>query len=284
MSARSLTRTASYNVVRMGSGFGLVAVLPILARRLDADEYRLWILVGQVPGYVALVASGLSVAVVRLVAGTPDVESRRAAVDVGARYGLIMALTSIAGVGMLAITFPLLFRDVPEELHEVARVGVLTLGVGAAWGLIGTAYWSYFNAIKDNGRSATMTAIVRLGGAALVVVTLPAGLAVMFITLGASFALGDHHTTLAVPISDGLCVGHAPRPRRTPEPRASLVPQHLRHLDSRRPRVERTRRRSGRCARLRTCRGVRRRRGHHDSAEWRVHRSDERISAGRVHR
>jgi hypothetical protein len=187
--ARALFTSAVYNVVRMGSGFVFVGILPVLARRLDAGQYDVWVLVGQVPGFVGLVASGLSIATIRSVAAAEDSAARSEAVRAGLRYGNVMAVT--AGVLVLAfgLVFPAIFDDIPVGLRSAARYGVVLVGAGAVVSLAGTPYWSYFNGVKANAKSSIATAGLRIVGGALVVMVSGLGLIAMFTAYALSLAL-----------------------------------------------------------------------------------------------
>lgn len=185
-------RNAAFNVVRLGSGFFLVAILPILLRNLSSDEYNIWVLVVQIPRYLNLLGLGISVAIVRLVAAQSE-ESEFAkddVVDVGAQFGLWLVGVGIVCVVLAAFAVPMLFQAIPDRFQTVTSVGVVLLGVGSCLGLIGIPFAAYFDGIQDNAGSSLVVVVTRGAGAAVVIAMLPFGLTAMFVALSVSLVLG----------------------------------------------------------------------------------------------
>ena len=180
-------RTALFNVVRLSSGFVLIAVLPILARQLTTDQYNLWTIISQAPAYVTLLAAGSSVAIVKMVA-LADEAGTASVVLAGVHHVRRLASFAVAAVFAAALLFPLAFSSVPDALMKDGRFGVLVVGLGAVAALLATPYVSFFNGIQANGASSFAALVTRSIGAVALVVSIRCGLGAMFTVLGATLA------------------------------------------------------------------------------------------------
>ncbi|MEL6891017.1 MAG: hypothetical protein AAFP84_05435 [Actinomycetota bacterium] len=187
-----VARLAAFNVLRLTSGFALVAILPLLVRELEAVEYNTWTILTQVPSYVALLGAGISVGVIQMVSARRggDERSIAAVVAVASGFALRLAAVGLVAVALAAAAVPVVFSDLPDHLVTPMRLGVVGLGVGACATLLSVPVVAYSNGIGDNAAATMWSVAARVGGAVAVLLALGGGVAWMAAALGAALVIG----------------------------------------------------------------------------------------------
>jgi O-antigen/teichoic acid export membrane protein len=162
------------NLVRFAvSVLAVVAVTPVISRRLDPGAFSVWTLVVAVSAYVALAEAGVTSAVTRFVASDlVSASGDTPSILASAIWMLATAAASAVGLlSIIAVWTDLLFRDTPAELVGPARASVVILGTGVGIGIIGSAIQGYFFAIHRAVVPAIVTVVTRVWTAAALLIT-----------------------------------------------------------------------------------------------------------------
>lgn len=132
MSRLTLVKNAFANLCRGGAA-ALVTLLlpPFLTRILSKDAYGTWLLILQLSTYVGFLDFGIQTAVGRYVAycnELGDTKQRDSIVTTSLVILTAAGALAIVGVSLLAWQLPHLFKDMPNALHQDARIALLCVG------------------------------------------------------------------------------------------------------------------------------------------------------------
>jgi O-antigen/teichoic acid export membrane protein len=166
-------KNAFANVAR-GSVVALVAILlpPFLTRILSQDEYGTWLLILQLSTYIGLLDFGIQTAVGRFVAYTNEIKDfaqRDKIVSTSLAILTGSGLLGMLGLATLAWQLPQLFKGMPQELHQDARLALLLVGGSLAASLPFSVFGGIFIGIQRYDIPAWIIGISKLLGGALAV-------------------------------------------------------------------------------------------------------------------
>lgn len=131
-------------IVTLGAGFFLT---PFMVHRLGAAEYGLWVLVGSVVGYGALLDFGIGTAVTKYIAeyrAKGQTEQARSLVATALCLYTVLGFVAIALGALLAPLFPRLFTIPLEEHGKATRLVLLSglsLGLSIPAAITSAALW-----------------------------------------------------------------------------------------------------------------------------------------------
>jgi O-antigen/teichoic acid export membrane protein len=136
------------NIAR-GSTGALVTVLlpPFLTKLLTQDAYGTWLLILQLSAYVNVLDFGIQTAVGRFVAHSNELQDARHRDSIiSTAIAILSGLSCLAVVGLLGLAWqlPFLFRDMPQELHQEARLALLLVGGSLSISLPFTVFGGIF--------------------------------------------------------------------------------------------------------------------------------------------
>ena len=166
-------KNASVNALRLG-GAGVVALLlpPFLVRELDKPTYAAWALLLQLTLYVGYFDFGIQTAVARFVAHADELH------DAKQRDGILStALLMLTGGAILAVALivvltwrlPQIFRQMPAELINPARLALLVMGGSLALSLPASLVSAFFTGMQRNEIPAALAIANKVMMALLVI-------------------------------------------------------------------------------------------------------------------
>jgi O-antigen/teichoic acid export membrane protein len=169
---RTVLKNASANLLRLaGSGVVALVLPPFLVRRLPTDTYSAWALLLQITLYIGMLDFGVQTAVIRFVAHADEVE------DAKRRDGMVSTalflLTLVAALGfllsgMVAWQLPRVFKAMPPQLVEQARIALVLMGGSFSLGLPFSVIQALLIGLQRNEIPVTIVLGNRFGMAALV--------------------------------------------------------------------------------------------------------------------
>lgn len=152
---------------------------PFLVHRLSAAEYSAWVLILQLSAYVSLLDFGLQTAIGKFVAehdATGDGEASHHLVSTSFTILATAALIASLGVMAMAAHVSTLFHQMPETLVPKVRLGVIAMGLSAAFALPFSAFASIFTGLQRYAFPTVVAVATRvLSAAALIVLLLMHG-------------------------------------------------------------------------------------------------------------
>jgi O-antigen/teichoic acid export membrane protein len=168
-----IIKNAFANVAR-GSAGALVAILlpPFLTRILSQDAYGTWLLILQLSAYVGFLDFGIQTAVGRFVAHTnelQDFKQRDSIVSTSLAILTGCALLAALGLTTLAWQLPQLFRGMPQELHQDARLALIFVGGSLAASLPFSVFSGIFVGIQRYDVPAWIIGSSKLFGGVLAI-------------------------------------------------------------------------------------------------------------------
>ncbi|AEU39152.1 lipopolysaccharide biosynthesis protein [Granulicella mallensis] len=129
---RTISKNASANLIRQGSAWVLVLVLPpLLVRTLGKDSYAIWVLTLQMGGYIFLVDSAIQGAVGRFVAQADSRNDLRYMSQmVSSALVLLLVASCVATVALLGLAWKLpdLLQHSSQTMNDIARRVLLIIG------------------------------------------------------------------------------------------------------------------------------------------------------------
>jgi O-antigen/teichoic acid export membrane protein len=174
--------SATHKILR-GSASGVVRLIlsvlvatilpPILVHHLSQAEYSAWVLILQLSTYINLLDLGLQTIIGKMIA------ENHALGDAEGNHRLLSTsfsvLTSIAGVGMIMVVImvwrvPQLFHQMPLALFPEVRLGLLLIGISAAFGLAFNPFLSVFTGLQSYRVPTVIALLSRILSASLLVV------------------------------------------------------------------------------------------------------------------
>jgi O-antigen/teichoic acid export membrane protein len=169
-----ILKNAFANVAR-GSTAALVVVLlpPFLTKSLSIEAYGTWLLILQLSAYVSFLDFGIQTAVGRFVAHTnelQDLKQRDSIVSTALAILTGAGVLAMLGIAALAWQLPNLFRDMPESLHQEARLALLFVGGSLAIGLPFSVFSGVFVGLQRYDIPAWVIGISKILGGVLAVI------------------------------------------------------------------------------------------------------------------
>jgi O-antigen/teichoic acid export membrane protein len=132
MSRTVLIKNAFANVCRGGAAALVMLLTPIfLTRILSKDTYGTWLLILQIATYVSFLDFGIQNAVGRFIAHYSelgDFKKRDSVVSTSLAILSFSGVLAMLGVATLAWNLPGLFRDMPVNLYQEAKITLLLVG------------------------------------------------------------------------------------------------------------------------------------------------------------
>jgi O-antigen/teichoic acid export membrane protein len=185
-------KNAIANVAR-GSIAGLVAIVlpPFLTRILSQDAYSTWLLILQLGAYVSFLDFGIQTAVGRFIAHTNelrDFNQRDSIVSTSLAILTGSGLLAMLGITVLAWQLPQLFKGMPIELHQDARLALLLVGGSLAFSLPFSVFGGIFIGIQRYDVPAWIIGISKLFGGALAVLLAQSTHSIAWMGLGMAIA------------------------------------------------------------------------------------------------
>jgi O-antigen/teichoic acid export membrane protein len=148
MSRLTLLKNAFANLCR-GGATALVTLLlpPFLTRILDKDAYGTWLLILQLSAYVGFLDFGIQTAVGRFVAHCNelgDFERRDSIISTSIAILSGAAVLAMGGISIVAWQLPHIFKDLPINLHQDARLALLCVGASLSVSLPFSVFGAIF--------------------------------------------------------------------------------------------------------------------------------------------
>jgi O-antigen/teichoic acid export membrane protein len=174
MSRLTIVKNAFANLCR-GGATALVSLLlpPFLTRILSKDAYGTWLLILQLATYVNLLDFGIQTAVGRYVAycnELGDSQKRDSIVSTSLAILIGAGILAIVGISFFAWQLPNLFKDMPVELHQDARLALILVGGSLALTLPFNIFGAVFIGLQRYEVPAIIVGSSRLIGGVFVVV------------------------------------------------------------------------------------------------------------------
>ena len=172
-STRKFLQGSASNVLRLLLSVLVATVLPpILVHHLSEAEYSAWVLILQLSTYINLLDLGLQTIISKMIA------ENHARGDSEANHRLLSTSFSVlagtAGFGMVLIgvmvwRVPQLFHQMPPELFPEVRLGLLLIGISAAFGLPFNPFLSVFTGLQSYILPTVIALLSRLVSASVLV-------------------------------------------------------------------------------------------------------------------
>ena len=173
MSSLKIVKNAFANLCRGGASALVVLLLPpFLTRILDKDAYGTWLLILQLSTYVSFLDFGVQTAVGRFVAHCNelgDTKQRDSIVSTSIAILSGAAVLAMVGISILAWQLPYLFKDMPANLHQDARLALLCVGGSLAVSLPFSVFGAIFVGLQRYDVPAWIIGISKLLGGIFVV-------------------------------------------------------------------------------------------------------------------
>ena len=173
---RLVLRGSASNIIRLILSTFIAFILPpFLVRHLLPAEYSAWVLILQLSAYVNLLDFGLQTALSKFVA------EHHATGDKDANYRLVstsiiaLLTAAIIGAGLVCLMVwrvPQLFHQMPVALLHEVRLGLLMVGLSAAFSLPFSPFLAVFIGLQDYMIPTAVTSVSRILSAALLIVLL----------------------------------------------------------------------------------------------------------------
>lgn len=179
------------NLCRGGAIALTVIILPpFLARILSKEAYTTWLLILQLSTYVNLLELGIQTVIGRFVAHyneLGDPKQRNSIISSAVAILSGSGLVALVGISLLAWQLTHLFKDMPAELHQDARLALLFVGASLAVSLPFSAFGAVFFGLYRNDIPAWIVGISKIFGGIFVVLVanLTHSIVMMAITIGA---------------------------------------------------------------------------------------------------
>ena len=175
MSRIAIVKSAFANLCRLGA-VALVGLMlpPFLTRILSKDAYGTWLLILQLSTYVSFFDLGIQTTVGRFVAHCNELgDTKQRDSIVSTALAILTGLGGLAmvGVSILAWQLPNLFKEMPIELQQDARLALLAVGYSIAVALPFSVFGGIFIGLQRYDVPAWITGVSRvLGGVFIVLV------------------------------------------------------------------------------------------------------------------
>jgi O-antigen/teichoic acid export membrane protein len=166
MSRLTIVKSAFANLCRLGL-VALVGLMlpPFLTRILSKDAYGTWLLILQLSTYVSFFDLGIQTTVGRFVAHCNELgHTKQRDSAVSTSLAILMGLSGLAmvGISILAWQLPQLFKEMPVEIHQDARLALLFVGYSMALALPFSVFGGIFIGLQRYDVPAWITGISRL--------------------------------------------------------------------------------------------------------------------------
>jgi O-antigen/teichoic acid export membrane protein len=173
MSRLKVIKNSFANLCR-GGAMALVTLLlpPFLTKILSKDAYGTWLLILQLSTYVSFLDFGMQTAVGRFVAHCNelgDTKRRDSIISTAIAVLTGAALLAIIGISGLAWQLPYLFRDMPVNLHQDARLALLCVGISLSISLPFSVFGAIFVGLQRYDVPAWIIGVSKLLGGIFVV-------------------------------------------------------------------------------------------------------------------
>jgi O-antigen/teichoic acid export membrane protein len=189
------------NIAR-GSTGALVTILlpPFLTKLLTQEAYGTWLLILQLSAYVNVLDFGIQTAVGRFVAYSNErQEARHRDSIISTAIAILSGLSCIAILGLLGLAWqlPALFHDMPQELHQEARLALLLVGGSLAISLPFTVFGGIFIGLQRYDIPAWILGGSKLIGGGLAIITAYATHSIAWMAVGMAItSIGASFTQL----------------------------------------------------------------------------------------
>jgi O-antigen/teichoic acid export membrane protein len=148
MSRLTIVKNAFASLCRGGAAALVVILLPpFLTRILSKDAYGTWLLILQLSAYVSFLDFGIQTAVGRFVAHCNelgDTKQRDSIISTAIAILTGASLLALIGLAILVWQLPHLFKDMPANLHQDARLSLLCVGGSLAVSLPFSVFGAIF--------------------------------------------------------------------------------------------------------------------------------------------
>ncbi len=152
--AVTIARNAVANLLRIGSGWTVVLLLPpVLVRTLDKPTYGIWVLILQVAAYVTVFDVGIQSAIARFVARGIGTQDRPFIGKVLSSSVALLIASAFAGViltGLVSWQLPKLFHSIPLTLVASTRLSLLVIGISLCLTLPFSCLAGFFAGLQRN--------------------------------------------------------------------------------------------------------------------------------------
>ena len=180
------------NVAR-GSTAALVVILlpPFLTKSLSVEAYGTWLLILQLSAYVSFLDFGIQTAVGRFVAHTNELQDLKQRDEIVSTALAILSgagLIAMVGIATLAWQLPNLFKEMPNALHQDARIALLFVGSSLAIALPFSVFSGVFIGLQRYDIPAWIIGFSKLFGGVLAVVLAYATRNIAWMGLGMAIA------------------------------------------------------------------------------------------------
>jgi O-antigen/teichoic acid export membrane protein len=188
-SAKSKIIKNGFANIARGSTGALVTVLlpPFLTKLLTQDSYGTWLLILQLSAYVNVLDFGIQTAVGRFVAHSNELQDARHRNSIiSTAVAILSGLSCLAVVGLLGLAWhlPFLFRDMPQELHQEARLALLLVGGSLAISLPFTVFGGIFIGLQRYDIPAWILGGSKLIGGSLTILIAYATHSIAYMAVG----------------------------------------------------------------------------------------------------
>jgi O-antigen/teichoic acid export membrane protein len=173
ISKRKILHGSASNIVRLVLSALVATVLPpILVHHLSEAEYSAWVLILQLSTYINLLDLGLQTVISKMIAenhagGDNDANHRLLSTSFSMLVGI--ASFGLVVVGVMVWRVPQLFHQMPATLYPSVRLGLLLIGVSAAFTLPFNPFLSVFTGLQRYGLPTVIALLSRLASATTLV-------------------------------------------------------------------------------------------------------------------
>lgn len=170
---RKVLQGSASNIIRLVFSLIVGLVLPrVLVHHLSLPEYSAWVLILQLSTYVSLLDLGLQTVIAKFVAehhATGDREANRRLISSSFSVLSIAALLGMAIVGLMVWRVPHFFSQMPPALFPQARLGLLAVGLSAAFALPFGPFLSIFSGLQEYFFPTAVALVSRVFSAAVLI-------------------------------------------------------------------------------------------------------------------
>jgi O-antigen/teichoic acid export membrane protein len=169
--------------VLLGSASNLVRVLlsmlvslvlpPFLVHHMSRAEYSAWVLILQLSAYVSLLDFGLQTAIGKYVAeyeASGDRDASHHLISTSFTLLALAAAIACVAIAVMVLSVPHLFHQMPAALVPEVRIGLLAVGLSAAFALPFGTFLSTFVGLQQYVFPTIVSTVSRVGSAAALIV------------------------------------------------------------------------------------------------------------------
>lgn len=172
-SKRKLLRGSVSNLIRLAlSVLTATVVPPVLVHHLSQAEYSAWVLILQLSAYINLLDLGLQTVISKMIAenlAAGDSEANHRLLSTSFSVLAVVGSSATVLVSIMVWRVPQLFHQMPPVLFPEVRVGLMLIGLSAAFGLPFNPFLSVFAGLQTYGMPTVIALVSRMVSASLLV-------------------------------------------------------------------------------------------------------------------